>query len=238
MWAEGTPSCNLAPYCLLAATVTILGPETARILSIAAGTTPAEGAACLPSRPRSARRGCSVRGRLSDGRGRGGVTGRGPEARRDRRECGKELLGHLLPGEGLGEAAGAVAGNGERGNGRLLQVVVKDTRVGAADDIDRAGDRIGRNGQAARQRLEHHEAEGVGPARKHEQVGGGIVAGEFLATLRSREDRLGIGRLEPGAIRAVADDDLGTREIEAEEILHRLLRRDPADIEGYRAGQA
>ena len=65
------------------------------------------------------------------------------------------------------------------------------------DDVERAGHRIGRHRQAAGERLEQHDAEGVGEAREHEDVGGGVDPGERRAGLRAEERAAGEGAASP-----------------------------------------
>ena len=66
------------------------------------------------------------------------------------------------------------------------------TPTGASPITSRgAGDRKGRDRHAARQRLQQHQAERVGPARKHEHVGGGIDFGQRLAVAAAEKHRIG-----------------------------------------------
>ena len=53
------------------------------------------------------------------------------------------------------------------------QVFVQDARP-RTDDVDRAGDRKGRDRQSARQRFDHHDAERIGAGGKDEDVGAGV----------------------------------------------------------------
>ena len=55
-----------------------------------------------------------------------------------------------------------------------------------ADHVLRAGHRKGRDRNAAGERLELHDAERVGPARKHEHVGGGEMSGELAVLPAAR----------------------------------------------------
>ena len=113
------------------------------------------------------------------------------------------------------------------------------TPTGAAPMTSRGpGDRKRRDRQAAGQRLEQHQAEGVGLAREHEDVGGRIDLGQFLAVPRAEEHRLRIFPLQRRARRPVADDQLGAGQIEIEERLEILLDRDAADAEKHRRRQA
>ena len=104
-----------------------------------------------------------------------------------------------------------------------------DRRV--ADHVAGPGHRKRRDRQAARQRLQQHQAEGVGLAREHEDVGGGIDLRQFLAVPRAEKHRFRIVSLQRRARRPVADDHLGAGQIEIEEGLEILLDRDAADTE-------
>ena len=119
----------------------------------------------------------------------------------------------------------------ERREGGLPQVPIEDSAAGGADHVERAGDRKGRDRQAGGQRLEQHDAEGVGEAREDEHVGGGIDPRQILARQGAEEAGLRISSLELAAGRAVADDDLRAGQIEAQEGLEVLLHGDAADIE-------
>ena len=107
-----------------------------------------------------------------------------------------------------------------------------------ADHVAGTGHRKRRDRQAARQRLQQHQAEGVGPARKHEDVGGGIDLRQFLALPRAEKYRLRIFPLQRRARRPVADDQLGAGQIEIEKRFEVLLHRDAADTEKDRPRQA
>src|SRR5215510_9452580 len=60
----------------------------------------------------------------------------------------------------------------ERPQAGLPQVVVEDARRVMADDVDGTGDGIGSDGHAAGQGFELDDAKCVGPAWKHEDIGG------------------------------------------------------------------
>ena len=107
-----------------------------------------------------------------------------------------------------------------------------------ADDITGTGHGKGRDRHAARQRLEKNQAEGIGAARKHEDIGGGISLRKLFARARAEKDRIRIGPLESRARRSVADDNLGPGKIETEKGIEILLDRDATDREEDRARQA
>ena len=88
-----------------------------------------------------------------------------------------------------------------------------------ADHVARRGGRKSRDRHAARQRLQQHQAEGVGAAREHEHVGGGVDLGQRLALARAEKHRVGIGLRELSARRPIADHELGAGQIELEKRL-------------------
>ena len=71
----------------------------------------------------------------------------------------------------------------------LPQIVVEHANRRIADHVLGSRHRKGGNGHAARQRFELDDAEGVGPARKHEHVGSGHVRGQVLPAQRAEELR-------------------------------------------------
>ena len=93
-------------------------------------------------------------------------------------------------------------------------------------------------GSAAGERLEQHQAKGVGLAREHEDVGGRIDLRQFLAMPGAQKHRIRIFPLQRRAGRAIADDELGAGQIEIEERLEILFDRDAADAEEHRLRQA
>src|SRR5206468_2895876 len=101
----------------------------------------------------------------------------------------EELVGAALPGKTLGVAP-AVGGRDleavERG---AAEIGIEAADRSTVDDVERPRHRIGGDRQARGQRLEHHQAEGVGPAREDEDVGGGVVARQVLAMSRAGEAR-------------------------------------------------
>ena len=90
----------------------------------------------------------------------------------------------------------------ERGQCGRAQILVEHAGAAVADHIERARHRIGRDRHARGERLEHHEAECVGAARKDEHVGGGIKPRE-LAVLAMAEEMRG-GKAALAARRAPA----------------------------------
>ncbi len=68
----------------------------------------------------------------------------------------------------------------------------------------------------------------VGQAREHEDVGGGEMRGQILPLLLAEENRVGIFLFQCRPLRAVADHDLGARQVERQEGVEVLLHRDAA----------
>ena len=102
----------------------------------------------------------------------------------------------------------------------------------SAHHVQRALHRIGRHRHAAGQRLQHHQAEGVGAAGKDEDVAGRHRPRPApRPTAAPRNLASGYCARQRVARRAVADHHLGAGQIEREEGLDVLLDRDAADIE-------
>ena len=117
----------------------------------------------------------------------------------------------------------------QRSHAGRLQILVKDADRRGADDVARPGHRKSGNRQAAGEGLQQHEAERVGPAREHEDVGRRIDLRQCLALPGAEEHRMRIFPLQRDARRAVADDELGARQIEVEKGLEVFLDGDAAD---------
>src|SRR6185437_2567122 len=77
--------------------------------------------------------------------------------------------------------------------------------------------------------------ERVGPARKDERVGAAKVRGERISDLGPGEHRIRVPSLQRRALRAVADDDLRSWQIQAKKRFDVLLDRDAADAHEYGA---
>ena len=73
---------------------------------------------------------------------------------------------------------------------------------------------------------------------KHENIGGRIDLGQFLAVPRAEKHGVRIFPLQRRARRPVADDQLGAGQIEVEKRLEILFDRDAADAEEHRRRQA
>ena len=128
--------------------------------------------------------------------------------------------------------------NCQRGQAGCPQIVVQRADRRCADHVAGPGHRKRRNRQAAGERLQQHQAEGIGLARKHEDVGGRIGLRQFFALPRAEKHRLRIFSLQRRARRPVADDHLGAGQIEIEKSLEILFHRDAADAQKDRTRQA
>ena len=125
----------------------------------------------------------------------------------------------------------------ERGETGRAEIVAERAGAAFADHVERPGDRIGGDRHAARQRLDQHDAEGVGPRREDEHVGAGVDPRQRFAVQRAEEMRVREAPLEAGARRPVADDDHRARQLELQQRLEVLLHRDATDAEEDRPRQ-
>ena len=118
------------------------------------------------------------------------------------------------------------------------KILVQRADRRGADHVARPGHGKRRDRQAAGERLQQNQAEGVGLARKHEDVGGGIDLRQGLALQRPEKHGVRIFARQRRARRPVADDHLGAGQIEIEKRLEILFDRDAADAEEHRTRQA
>ena len=140
-----------------------------------------------------------------------------------------ELARAVFPGVSQRECAAGCARNPQRLEAGDAQIVVQHADRIVADDVLRPGDRKGGDRNAAGQRLELHDAERVGPARKHEDVGRRQMRGQ--GSVLQQAEKLGVREPPPqlGFLRAGADDDLGAGQIEREKCFEVLFDGDPSD---------
>ena len=113
----------------------------------------------------------------------------------------------------------------KRGQRRALEIPIERAGVAVADHVERTSDRKGGDRQPRGEGLEQDEAERVRKAGKDEGVGAGVDVNERLPVQFAEEIGVGKARLQPGAIRSVADDDLRARQIEREKRLEVLFDR-------------
>ncbi|MGY3357596.1 hypothetical protein ACVWZK_004259 [Bradyrhizobium sp. GM0.4] len=146
--------------------------------------------------------------------------------------------GRGLPGVVGGEFHAVLPADIQRGEAGAAQIVIERADRRIADHVAGPLHRKRRDRQAARQGFEQNEAERVGLARKHEDIGGRVDVRQLLAMLFAEEDRVRIGLLQRDTRRAVTDDHLGAGQLEVEERLEILLHRDPTDREEHRRRQA
>lgn len=116
---------------------------------------------------------------------------------------------------------------------------MEDANAGMVDYIDWAGDRVRGHGNAASEGFEHDQAEGIGKAGEDEDIGGGVVTGEFFTMFHADKVDVGIFLAEGGELRAIADDEFGAGEGELEEGFDVFFDGDAADVQedGTRCGK-
>src|SRR5437667_12676590 len=102
---------------------------------------------------------------------------------------------------------------GERGSSQVL-IEAADAAIG--DHVERARHRKCRDRDTGGERLKHNETERVGAARKHEDVGSGVVANEIRLVLEAGEMDSRITLTKRRELRAIADDDLRAGQVEIE----------------------
>jgi hypothetical protein len=110
--------------------------------------------------------------------------------------------------------AAALARDAESRFGGAREVLVEHARFARADHVERAGHGKGRHRQARGQRLEQHQAEGVGAAGKDEDIGRGIEPGEILAFPSPEEMRPGVAAAQLVEHGTVAHHHLRARQVE------------------------
>ena len=121
------------------------------------------------------------------------------DARAQRRLGGYEIAEELEcarpPRACEGVCADRVAIERQGGERCDAQIGVHHARHALSDDIDRTRDRVGRDRHAAGHRLEHHETEGVGSAREHEDARVRELSRQRFAAQRAVEHGLRISPL-------------------------------------------
>src|SRR6516164_10867891 len=142
---------------------------------------------------------------------------------------GDELARAIFPGVPQREFAAGFPRNPERLHASDAKIIVEHTNWIVGDNITRAGDRESGDGNAARQRLELHDAECVGDTWKYKNVGRREVCGENSVVELAEEFCAGKATLEFGFLRPGADDDLGAGQIERKESGQVFFDSDAAD---------
>ena len=96
------------------------------------------------------------------------------------------------------------------------------------DHVQRARYRKRRDRRAAGQRLELHDAEGIGEAREYEDVRRRQMRGQIPAGLLAEKSGLRISARQLRLLRSIADHDLGSRQVQREKRLEIFFDRDAA----------
>src|SRR5450432_2402360 len=120
----------------------------------------------------------------SGGFSKGGLHGSGGD------EARKELARAVLPGVAASVTRHLLAIERERLHRGGAEIVVEDAGRRILHDVDRSPHRECRHRRAAGHRFGEHQAEGVGAAWKHEDIGALIVARELGADPGAREHRV------------------------------------------------
>ena len=134
----------------------------------------------------------------------------------------------VFPGTLERKTPAGFARHAERADAGAAQIGIQRADRMIRDHVQRAGHRKRRDRRAARQRFELHDAEGVGEAREHEDVGRRQMRGQIRALLFAEKSGLRIAALQLGRLRSVADHDLGSRQVQREKRLEVLFDRDAA----------
>ena len=111
----------------------------------------------------------------------------------------------------------------------LREIFVQNSDRVIADHVLRAGDGKGGDRNAARERLELHDAESVRAARKNENVRCRQMPGERSVFQRTEKFCVGKVLFELRLLRARADDDFGAGQIERKESFQVFLDGDAAN---------
>src|SRR5208283_4002458 len=117
------------------------------------------------------------------------------------------------------------------------EVLVQNSDRVIADDVLRPGNGKSGDGNAARQRLELHDAERVGAARKHEHVRRREMAGKNAVLQSAKKFGIGKAAFELRLLRAGADDNPGAGQIERKESFQVLFDGDAAHRHEDRTGK-
>ena len=125
---------------------------------------------------------------------------------RNQRKVRDEAIAHLISVERKGALTSLRARNLQRRKRCTAKIGIEDTAARGADDVARTGDRKCRYRGTAGERLEHHEAECVGPARVHQNIGGRVDLWQRLAFDGSEKADSGIALSQTCEQRAATDD--------------------------------
>ena len=128
-------------------------------------------------------------------------------------------------------------GGNERTVDSGAEVFMQATDGCGADDIDWPHDGIGCDRYAASQGLQNDQAECVGAAGEDEDVGGAVGAGQVLAEFCAEEVDVRVRLFQFLPVRAVANNQLGARPVQREEVRQAFFNRQPPGIKHDRPGQ-
>ena len=136
-----------------------------------------------------------------------------------------------VPGMVQREGARGLARDLKGAQAGVAQIIIKHGDLRIAHHIERTLHRIGGDGCAAGERFEQNKSECVGFAGENEHVAGAIGPHKIICGFFAEEFCVRIFVFEASACWAIADDDLGARQIERKKSLDVLLDRDATDIE-------
>ncbi len=139
----------------------------------------------------------------------------------------QELFRTRAPGKALTVIRASLPIECQRTLDRAIQRLVHHPDFGR-EDVERPLDRQGGDRRAAGQRLDHHQAEGVGTAGEDEDIGRAVDRRQILAELGAQEMHTGILRRQAGTGGTISDDDLAARRLGGKEGGDVLFDRDPS----------
>ncbi|MNV23592.1 hypothetical protein D3C71_1146130 [compost metagenome] len=125
----------------------------------------------------------------------------------------------------------------QRGAAGLGQVVVQAAGNALVHHRQRRLAAKRRHGRAASHRLQHHQAERVGQAGKHEHIGRGVERWQRVVLLHAQEDRIGKALFQPRLVRARPHHHLAARQVQRQKGIQVLLARHAAHTQIDRARQ-
>jgi len=125
----------------------------------------------------------------------------------------------------------------ERAPRRRREIQVQRSGNAVRDHVDGSRHGVRGHGNAAGHGFEIDQAEGIGTARKHHDVGRREVLRQILAETVAHESGMRVLLLEPRPLRTVADDDLAAGPGHLQECIDVLFDRYAAYVGGDRARQ-
>src|SRR6266700_6569010 len=149
-------------------------------------------------------------------------------------EVANKLLGAPFPGMPERKVAAGLARHAQCAHAGFTQVVAQHADRIAADDVTRPSHGECRDRYAACERLELYHAESVREAWEYEYVRCCDVRRERLAVQRAQKSHLGIAAPQFTFLRALADNDFRTRQLERQERVEILLDRNAPNADENR----